>query len=147
MTSTALATTDKKTIMQRYENAIATAKRIRETSREQIGQVVHSAETQFAAGAMGVIDGRFAKPKVLGIPASLLIGLALHTAGFAGFGGDRDRDLHALADGALAGYSYSLGVDVGTRMRSRGTSAPAAGSAASGAEASLVDLIRAATDG
>lgn len=131
-------------MVERANRAIAYAKNIREQSKEQVAQVVTSAEIQGAAFLMGLVDGRWQNPKILGIPAALIVGLALHTAGFAGFGGSRDADLHALGDGALAAYSVGLGNEVGTRMRTR-TTTPAGGAASGGREMSIADIIDAAT--
>lgn len=136
-------------MMERAKRAISYARNLREETKEQVGQVVQSAEIQGGAFATGLINGRFANPKLLGIPAGLGVGIVLHVAGFAGMGGDRARDLHALGDGALASYSADLGREVGAGWRRRagqpsGGGAPTA--AASGeADDALAELVRAAT--
>lgn len=134
-------------MMQRAQRAIAYARNVREQTKEEVAQVVQSAEIQGAAFGAGLINGRFNRPKVLGIPFTLVSGIALHVAGFAGLGGDRARDLHALGDGALAGYSYDLGNETGAGWRRRSAQPSGGGSAQTQGEddVSLADIVRAAT--
>jgi hypothetical protein len=88
--------------------------------------VVQTFEIQTGAFAFGVINGRWARPEVVGIPVDALTGIGLHVAGFLvdSAGG---KHMHNLGDGALASYTAGLGTGIGAKMRAEaGQPAPAA---------------------
>jgi len=99
-------------------------KRIQETAEETVMTVVRSAEVQGTAFALGVINGRWSRPELLGVPVDLGIGLGAHVLGFA-LEDVAGTHLHNIADGALASYLSSLGVGIGNKMLQESTSPPA----------------------
>jgi hypothetical protein len=99
----------------KYTNAKNAIKRAREDANETVMTVVRSAEVSGMAFALGVINGRWGRPELLGIPVDLGLGLAGHTLGFV-LDDEAGTHLHNLGDGALASYLTSLGVGIGTKM-------------------------------
>jgi hypothetical protein len=98
----------------RAKSALARAKRVKEESADAIMNVVGSVETFGTAFSMGVINGRWGNPELLGIPVDLGLGLAAHTIGFVL--DDGSQHLHRMGDGALSSYFSALGVGVGRKM-------------------------------
>lgn len=98
----------------RAKTALARAKKVKEESAQAVMTVVGSVETFGTAFSMGVINGRWGNPEVLGVPVDLGLGLGLHAAGF--LLDDGSQHLHRMADGALSSYFSALGVGVGRKM-------------------------------
>jgi len=99
----------------KYQATKKQVARIREEAAESVMTVVRSAEIQSTAFAMGVVNGRWGRPELLGVPVDLLMGLTGHTLGFV-IGEEAGPHLHNLADGALASYVTTLGVGIGQKM-------------------------------
>lgn len=112
-----------KAIQHKLTTAQKRIARIRETADEKVEVFIRTAETGGAAMLGGVIIGKggnddtsFAN-NVFGIPTTLGVGLALHTAGLAGIGGKNRNHLHAIGDGFLCAYLTQFGMQVGTGVR------------------------------
>lgn len=89
-------------------------KRIQAEADKTVLQVVRTAEIGGTAFAMGVINGRWKSPELLGVPVDLGVSIAMHIGGFIF---DKSADhLHAVGDGALASYMTALGTGVGNKM-------------------------------
>lgn len=104
------------TLESKYVNAQNRIKRVKEEAAETVMTVVRSTEVSGMAFALGVINGRWSRPEVLGVPVDLGLGLAGHTVGFLMGTSDGGTHLHNLADGALASYLSTLGVGIGSKM-------------------------------
>ena len=83
-----------------------------------VATVITSSEVGASAFLFGLIQGKFGGCSIVGVPADLLSGLALHVLAFAGIGGANAHHLHAFGDGALASYLNSLGKQVGISLQS-----------------------------
>lgn len=91
----------------------STIKRVKEEAEKTVLQVVRTVEITGTAFGLGVVNGRYGSPSILGVPVDLGIGLAGHAAAFFDIAPDH---MHAVGDGALASYTTALGVGVGTKM-------------------------------
>jgi hypothetical protein len=98
----------------RYESARASIKRIREESEKTIGKVTRSVVLNGTTFGMGIVNGRWNSPDLLGVPIDLGLGLGAHVLGFVGIGGDI---MHNLGDGATAAYFNTLGMGIGKKMQ------------------------------
>jgi len=87
-----------------------------EEMKQNEEQLLTTATTTGTAFAIGYVDGRYQeRAEVFGIPASVLVGLAGHVAGFAGFG--PSTVMHSVGDGGLAAYAVTLGAGLGQKAR------------------------------
>lgn len=145
-------------IAQYHSKAVSLASRARsalQKADEAVDKVVTAAVTGAAAFGFGVAQGRTGGVEVLGIPADLGAGVALHALGFAGVAGRQSDYLHAAGNGALACYLTTLGRGVGVEWKRKadgGASLPAGSSgslpaAASGSTMSDDELARMASGG
>lgn len=99
---------------------------IKEQAEEKVMVVVQTFEIQTGAFAFGVVNGRWNRPEVIGIPVDALTGIGLHVAGFL-VDSNAGKHMHNLGDGALASYTSGLGTGIGAKMRAEaGQPAPAA---------------------
>jgi len=103
-------------LRHRVESLANRAKGMRDKSEAMTGRVVQTAEVGLAAFGFGMVNGRWGGVEVLGVPADLGAGIALHLAGFAGLGGKNAMHLHNFADGALSAYLTTLGAGMGRKM-------------------------------
>ncbi len=104
---------DLKTRYESMQKRIATVKA---DAQEKVMIVVQTAEVGTSAFAMGLINGRWNRPEVVGVPVDALAGMLFHTAGFL-VDNDAGHHMHNLGDGALASYVAGLGLGVGAKMR------------------------------
>ena len=127
-------------------NALASLRRMRDASKEQMGHAIQSLEVNSAAFAFGFARGYFSEPgkdlTVLGVPVDLASGLVGHAAGLFGGLGRYKEDAHNLSDGALASYFTTLGLKLGVEQREKHPATP--GAATSGVGDSLAAQIAAA---
>jgi hypothetical protein len=122
--STGLSIATLRKAADRYQGMQKRVAAIREEAKEKVMVVVQTAEVNTAAFAFGVINGRWARPELVGVPVDALAGVALHAAGFI-VDNDAGKHMHNLGDGALASYSASLGTGIGAKMRSEAGLLPA----------------------
>lgn len=96
------------------KNAKNAIQRVKAEAEQTVMAVVGGVETFGMTFSMGVINGRWGNPEILGIPVDLGAGLALHAVGFIV---DEGADhMHNLGNGALCSYFGALGVGVGRKM-------------------------------
>ena len=69
-------------------------------------------ETLGAAVGSGALMGRYGSMELFGVPATAVLGAALHAAGFW----FDMEDAHALGNGFLATYAVTLGAGLGDRI-------------------------------
>jgi hypothetical protein len=100
-------------LAKRYQSARQSIARVKANTENTVGKIVRSAEVNSTSFAMGVINGRFKSPEVLGVPVDLGTGFGLHLLGFLDIGGDH---LHNVGDGCTSSYFNTLGMGVGAKM-------------------------------
>lgn len=100
---------------QKFTSLKASAKRVREEAQETVMTVVRSVEVGGTAFGLGIVNGRFQRPELLGVPADLLVAIGAHGLGFA-----MDKNVaphcHNIGDGALCSYLSTMGIGIGTKM-------------------------------
>lgn len=101
--------------------------RHREKAQKATKGLMRTVETVAAAGAMGYANHRFgggeikigtAKDGTGGVPLDATLFLAGNLIAFSGKGGKYAEDIHALANGAGAGFAYRTGADFGDKAAS-----------------------------
>lgn len=106
---------DVEALRRRAQSAITQARKVAETSEQAIGAMIRSFEIGTTAFGFGVAKGFWGGVEVLGIPADLLAGGALHLVGF--FAGEYGVHLHSFGDGAMAAYLHTLGAGIGRKLK------------------------------
>lgn len=123
------------------------AKRTLERSKQVVTRVVTTIEVSAAAFGWGIAKGRWGEVELFGAPLSLVAGLGLHILGFFGVAGNMSGHLHAFADGSLASWATTTGVQAGDAWAKKVGAPPALPGADKGAlpgaKASGVDIDRA----
>jgi len=100
----------------------STIKRVKEEAEKAVLQVVRTVEITGTSFGLGVVNGRYSNPSLLGVPVDLLTGIVAHGVAFFDIAPDH---MHAVGDGGLASYCASLGVGIGTKMLSESANAAA----------------------
>ncbi|HKY36471.1 MAG TPA: hypothetical protein VJN18_11060 [Polyangiaceae bacterium] len=113
-------------LQSKYERAKKSAANIKEAARDAIMTVVQTAEVTTCAFSLGVINGYWSQPELLGIPVSGLVAAGFHTVGFILDEGSGAEHLHNLGDGAMAAWATTMGVGVGAKMAQEKAAAAAA---------------------
>jgi hypothetical protein len=103
-------------LQRRAEGAIARAKSMREEAEHAVDTAVQTVEVSAAAFAFGLANGRWAGAEVVGLPADLAAGMAMHAVAFM-LDGESAEHLHNFGDGALASYAATIGAGVGKKWR------------------------------
>jgi hypothetical protein len=109
---------------EKGERAVARMSKYKEAAAEQMGVAVQTVEVGVASFGFGYARGRYAKDgefELLGVPPDLLTGAALHVLAFMGTFDKYDRDAHNVADGALAAYLTTKGVEFGVEAKQKQT--------------------------
>ncbi len=109
--------------------AKAQVARIREKAEETMSTAKTTVETVGVAFGFGYLRGRMTDPadeesfKVAGVEPDLLAGVGMHALAFLGGAGKYSEDMHAMANGALASFAVTKGVEIGldAREESEGT--------------------------
>lgn len=104
----------------------STIKRVREEAEKAVLQVVRTVEIAGTGFGLGVINGRYGSPSLLGVPVDLLVGIGAHAVAFFDIAPDH---MHAVGDGGLAAYATALGTGVGNKMLAESQKAAAAAAA------------------
>lgn len=105
-----------KDLATRYQGMQKRVQAIKADAEEKVMVVVQTAEVSTAAFAFGLVNGRWNRPEVVGVPVDALAGMLFHTAGFL-VDSNAGAHMHNLGDGALGSYVTSLGMGVGAKMR------------------------------
>jgi len=100
-------------LREHYGNLVKRTQGIRAKTESTVEHMVQSAEVSASAFAFGAMQGKMGPVKVMGVPADLGAGVAMHLIGFAGLAGKASSHLHAFGDGALASFFFTLGRGVG----------------------------------
>lgn len=112
-------------IKNRYVSMQKRVQAIKEDAQEKIMTVVQTVEIGTASFGFGVINGRWNRPEMVGIPVDALVGIGLHAVGFV-IDDAPGKHMHNLGDGAVACYAAGLGTGIGAKMRAEaGLAAPA----------------------
>ena len=123
------------------ERAMSYAKRTMEKSKTIVHTAVRTVEISAAAFGWGVVKGKYGEIELFGAPLSLVGGLGLHILGFIGVAGDASSHLHAFADGSLASWATTTGVQAGDAWKNKALAAPGGG-AASVIDAALANAVK-----
>lgn len=103
--------------MSKYEKLKARMATWKEKGQETLGSVLQTVEVGGTAFAFGFMRGKMGDQNgdldVVGVPASLGAGLALHGLGFLGVFGKHSEHAHNLGDGAIAEYGAVQGMRMG----------------------------------
>lgn len=109
--------------LARIRNAMSKAQgrtaAIAKKGESTVNTIVRTAEVSGAAFALGLAQGKYGVIEVMGVPADLGAGAALHLAAFFGIAGKSSKHLHALADGAMASYFVNLGKGTGLAWKDK----------------------------
>ena len=109
-------------IEQKYTAAQKRVQRVREEAQETVMTVVRSVEVGGTAFSLGIVNGRWGRPELVGVLVDLGASIALHGLGFL-----LDKDvaghLHNMGDGAMASYLTALGTGIGAKMLQESTAA------------------------
>lgn len=116
MSGMAISLSKLKDLSSRYQGMQKRVAAIKEEAEEKVMVVVQTAEINTASFGFGVVNGRWNRPELVGIPADALAGMLLHAAGFM-VDSNAGKHLHNLGDGALSCYSAGLGTGIGAKMR------------------------------
>ena len=113
-------------LQSKYESAKKRVNTIKESAHDAIMTVVQTAEIGSTAFALGIVNGYWSQPEVIGIPVTAGLAALLHTAGFLLDEKSGAEHVHNLGDGAFASYMVTLGVGVGAKMQQERAAAMAA---------------------
>ena len=101
---------DMKRQLDSARNRIA---KVKEEASEAVEIVVSAAEVSGTAFGLGIVNGRWGSPEVLGVPVDAGVGIAAHVLAFMEIAPDH---LHNVGNGGLGSYFSALGVGVGQKM-------------------------------
>jgi hypothetical protein len=102
---------------EQYEKLKARVASMKEKGQEALGHVLQTVEVGGTAFAFGFMRGKMGDQNgdldVVGVPASLGTGAAMHVLGFLGIFGKHSEHAHNIGDGALAEYGAVAGMRLG----------------------------------
>lgn len=104
-------------LRSRMESMRKSAMNARARVAQEAETFTRSAATMGSAFALGVVNGRFDSPEILGVPVDLGVAVAGHMLAFSGSAGSQKELVHAVADGAGAAFLTLWGVGAGQSMR------------------------------
>lgn len=95
----------------------ARAENMKEKAEEALGTAIQTVEVGGTSFLFAYLRGRMGDENgdlnVVGIPASLGTGVAMHLVGFLGGFGKYADHAHNIGDGAIAEYAVTMGVRIG----------------------------------
>lgn len=112
-------------IENKYTSARKAVQKVRAEAQETVMSVVRSVEVGGTAFSFGIVNGRWGRPELLGVPVDLGGSMVLHSLGFL-LDKELAGHLHNLGDGAMASYLTSLGTGIGAKMLQESTAQRAA---------------------
>lgn len=113
----------------KYEGMKKRVANIKESAHDTVMTVVQTAEISAMSFGLGVINGYWSQPELLGVPVAAMLGAGFHTVGFLLDEKSGAEHVHNLGDGALATYFTTLGTGVGAKMQQEKAAAVAAAAA------------------
>lgn len=120
-----ITTRQLESLQRQASNATARVKRIKAEAQELVNTATQTVEVGVAAFGMGLVNGRYSSPEVVGIPMDLAASGVLHVVGFLVDDGG-SKHLHNMGDGALASYLSALGAGIGRKMLTESRASDAA---------------------
>lgn len=112
-------------LQSKYESAKKRVQTVKEAAHDTVMTVVQSAEISATAFSLGVINGYWSQPEVVGVPVAGLLAGGLHVVGFLLDEKQGAQHVHNLGDGCLATYFTTLGVGIGAKMQAEKAAAAA----------------------
>lgn len=102
---------------EQYEKLKARVASMKEKGQEALGHVLQTVEVGGTSFAFGFMRGKMGDQNgdldVVGVPASLGTGAAMHVLGFLGIFGKHSEHAHNIGDGAIAEYGAVAGMRLG----------------------------------
>ena len=86
---------------------------VKADAEEAVEVVVAAAEVSGTAFGLGIVNGRWGSPEVIGVPVDAGLGIAAHVLAFMDIA---PQHLHNVGNGGLGSYFSALGVGVGQKM-------------------------------
>lgn len=80
---------------------------------EAVEVVVAAGVVSGTSFGLGIVNGRWGSPEVIGVPVDAGVGIAAHVLAFMGIS---PMYLHNVGNGGLGSYFSALGVGVGQKM-------------------------------
>lgn len=109
------------TMKRQLDSAKGRVARVKAEAEEAVEVVVAAAEVSGTAFGLGMINGRYGSPEVVGIPVDAGVGIAAHVLAFCDIAPDH---LHNVGNGGLGSYFSALGVGVGQKMAREAAAPP-----------------------
>lgn len=110
---------DMKRQLDSAKNRIA---RVKEEASEAVEIVVSAAEVSGTAFGLGIVNGRYGSPELLGVPIDAGVGIVAHVLAFMDIA---PQHLHNVGNGGFGSYFSALGVGVGQKMARESGQVPA----------------------
>ena len=98
---------------RQVDSARKSVARVKEQASEAVEVVVAAAEVSGTSFGLGIVNGRWGSPEVIGVPVDAGVGIAAHVLAFMDIAPEH---LHNVGNGGLGSYFSALGVGVGQKM-------------------------------
>lgn len=103
--------------LEQMQKGIASARKrvatIKDEAERAVGFFVSAGEVSLTSFGLGVVNGRYENPELVGVPLDLGTGLVFHAIGYAGIA---EEHMHSFGNGGLGSYFSGLGMGVGNKM-------------------------------
>lgn len=100
-------------VKRQLDSARSRIAKVKEEASEAVEIVVSAAEVSGTAFGLGIINGRWGSPEVIGVPVDAGVGIAAHVLAFMDIA---PMHLHNVGNGGFGSYFSALGVGVGQKM-------------------------------
>ena len=98
---------------RQLDNARNRVAKVKAEANEAVEIVVSAAEVSGTAFGLGIVNGRWGSPELVGVPVDAGVGIAAHVLAFMDIA---PAHLHNVGNGGLGSYFSALGVGVGQKM-------------------------------
>lgn len=102
-------------MQNKIQSARARAANLKKSAQATAMVLVGAGEIAATSFGLGVVNGRWSNPELVGVPVDLGLGVSMHMLGFL-VGGAGSEHMHNLGNGAVACYLSGLGTGVGRKM-------------------------------
>jgi hypothetical protein len=112
----------KKELEKVYSGAkrmLSRAEGLKEKSEATIEGITRAMVVAGTSFGFGLVNGRYGAITPLGVPVDLGVGIGAHLLGFTGLAGKMTPQAHAIGDGALSAYAYTVGRGTGKVWRKK----------------------------